>query len=96
MKVSLESSAARRQSLIGLNMISDLKNDRLIAAVREALSGGAGNFEGEYVSVTAGKTVMAKASFRYYYLRSGKCFRWSRHNRGHFPKKKIRDGSAGE
>ncbi len=53
-----------RQSLIGLNMISDLKNDRLIAAVREALSGGAGNFEGEYVSVTAGKTVTAKASFR--------------------------------
>jgi len=55
---------APREMLVGLNMISDLKNNRLIAAVREALSGGAGNFEGEYVSVTAGKTVMAKASFR--------------------------------
>ena len=55
---------APREMLVGLNMISDLKNDRLIAAVREALSGGAGNFEGEYVSVTAGKTVLAKASFR--------------------------------
>jgi two-component system, cell cycle sensor histidine kinase and response regulator CckA len=53
-----------RERLVGLNMISDLNNDFLIAAVKKALLGGTGNFEGEYVSVTAGKAVMAKVSFR--------------------------------
>jgi len=52
-----------RESLIGLNMITDLQDDRVISAVKQALDGHMGHCEGEYVSVSAKKSVTATGNF---------------------------------
>jgi PAS domain S-box-containing protein len=52
-----------RESLIGLNMITDLQDDRVISAVKQALDGHMGHCEGDYVSVSAKKSVTATGNF---------------------------------
>lgn len=49
--------------LIGLNMISDLKNDIMIKRIRQTLKEGSSVFEGFYTSVTGGKTSFIRVTF---------------------------------
>ncbi|HNR89253.1 MAG TPA: PAS domain S-box protein [Spirochaetota bacterium] len=51
-----------REKLIGLNMLN-LPDTRVAAAVREAIAGGRGQFEGEYRSVTADKVTPVRTLF---------------------------------
>lgn len=52
-----------RERLIGLNMVADLRDDRVIQAVKQALAGCTGHCEGEYASVTAVKKTTATGNF---------------------------------
>jgi|GEM_PF-431505 len=52
-----------RERLIGLNTIRDLKDAKMIAAIKDALSGGIGHYEGWYSSVTGRKTTPVKCDF---------------------------------
>jgi PAS domain S-box-containing protein len=52
-----------RENLVGLNMITKLKDDQVISAVKDVLNGHTGRYEGEYVSLTGGKATWAKADF---------------------------------
>ncbi len=52
-----------REKLVGLNMINDLKDFQIITAVKRALSGEIGHYEGEYASVTADKVIPVKVDF---------------------------------
>ena len=52
-----------RQRLIGLNTIRDLRNTKIMAAIKDALSGRIGHYEGPYTSVTAQKTTPVKCDF---------------------------------
>ena len=54
---------SKRENLIGLNMITDLKDDQVISAVKDVLNGQTAHYEGEYESLTANKTTWAKADF---------------------------------
>ena len=51
------------EKIIGLNIITGLNDDRVSTAVKQVLTGRAADGEGEYVSVTARKTVLAKVHF---------------------------------
>lgn len=53
-----------REKLVGLNTISDLEDQDVIQSVKNALSTGFGVYEGDYKSVTAGKTTPVRAHFR--------------------------------
>ncbi|MEW6140961.1 MAG: PAS domain S-box protein [Thermodesulfobacteriota bacterium] len=52
-----------REKLVGLNTMRDLKDQAMIAAISEALSGRIGHYEGYYSSVTADKTTPTKCDF---------------------------------
>lgn len=52
-----------RDRIVGLKMLSDLKDVRVIESVRECLKGVATSHEGKYVSVTANKEAVGKAVF---------------------------------
>ncbi|MCX5873601.1 MAG: PAS domain S-box protein [Deltaproteobacteria bacterium] len=52
-----------REKIIGLNIITDLNDDRVITAVKQALSGQMSHCEGKYVSVTTKKTTVGKSDF---------------------------------
>jgi PAS domain S-box-containing protein len=52
-----------KEKLIGLKLLTDLDNQEIIAAIRKALSGEVGRFEGHYRSVTAGKITPLKSYF---------------------------------
>ena len=52
-----------REKIIGLNIITDLNDARVITAVKQALSGQMSHCEGKYVSVTANKTTVGKSDF---------------------------------
>jgi PAS domain S-box-containing protein len=52
-----------KEKLVGLNLLKDLNNQEVIAAIKKALSGKIGQFEGLYRSVTAGKTTPLKSCF---------------------------------
>ena len=52
-----------REKLVGLNMINDLKDVQIIAAVKRTLSGENGHYEGKYASVTADKVTRVKVDF---------------------------------
>jgi two-component system, cell cycle sensor histidine kinase and response regulator CckA len=49
--------------LIGLNTIRDIRDEKMIAAIKEALSGRMGHYEDQYTSVTAGKITPVKCEF---------------------------------
>ena len=55
---------ASKESLIGLNMIEDLKNQKLIEEVKSSLINGEGYYEGDYTSVTGGKSLTVKVYFK--------------------------------
>lgn len=52
-----------KDRLIGLRMLSDLNDQKVIQAVKECLSGKMSSHEGEYVSVTANRKAVGKALF---------------------------------
>ncbi|MGB6064759.1 MAG: PAS domain S-box protein [Desulfomonilaceae bacterium] len=52
-----------KQKLLGLNVLSGLHNQEAVAAIKKALSGKIGHFEGLYRSVTTDKITPLKASF---------------------------------
>ncbi|MCL4538590.1 MAG: PAS domain S-box protein, partial [Bacteroidetes bacterium] len=52
-----------REKLIGLNTIRDIRDQKMIAAIKQALSGGMGRYEDYYSSVTAGKITPVKCEF---------------------------------
>ncbi|MGO8880995.1 MAG: PAS domain S-box protein [Desulfomonilaceae bacterium] len=52
-----------REKLVGLNMINDLKDVQIVAAVKRTLSGETGHYEGKYASVTADKVTWVKVDF---------------------------------
>jgi PAS domain S-box-containing protein len=52
-----------REKLIGLNTIRDIRDEKMIAAIKEALSSGMGHYEDYYSSVTAPKTTAVKCEF---------------------------------
>jgi PAS domain S-box-containing protein len=56
-------SGAPSEKIIGLNLVTDLNDPDLTAAVREALSGGIGHYEGTYTSVKGTKTTTIKGEF---------------------------------
>ncbi|MFH0958342.1 MAG: PAS domain S-box protein, partial [Pseudomonadota bacterium] len=63
-----------KQLLIGLNMIFDLKNCFLMTAIQKALLGETGHYEGQYVSVTSGRSFFARASFSPFISSQGNVF----------------------
>ncbi len=52
-----------REALTGLNMLERLKDEALLSAVREALAGRPGHYEGVYHSVTADKATPVRGLF---------------------------------
>jgi len=48
------------KGLIGFNLLASLANKKMLDAVRQALAGRLGHFEGNYVSITGGKAVTVK------------------------------------
>jgi len=54
---------ADREKVIGFNMLTSLRNEKLRSAVTSALSGKRGYFEGEYLSVLGGKHSFLKADY---------------------------------
>lgn len=59
----VEIIGSSREDLIGLNTLRDLKDPKIVAAIKEALSGGIGHYEDYYASVTANKTTPVKCDF---------------------------------
>ena len=53
-----------RELLIGMNMLSKLKEPELQRAIKESLSTGEGYYEGNYTSVTSMKTTPVRAFFK--------------------------------
>lgn len=49
-----------RKELIGLNMIDSLENEGVLKAIKESLEGGAGLYEGDYLSITGHKEFQIK------------------------------------
>lgn len=52
-----------KERLIGLNMLTGIQDERVMAAVQRALDGGIGHYEGDYHSVTAAKVTPLQADF---------------------------------
>ncbi|MEW6347704.1 MAG: PAS domain S-box protein [Thermodesulfobacteriota bacterium] len=52
-----------KERLVGLNMLESVQDRLVREAVREALNGGIGFYEGEYASVTADKVTPVKCHF---------------------------------
>ena len=52
-----------REKLTGLNTIRDIRDEKMIAAIKEALSGRMGHYEDYYSSVTAEKITPVKCEF---------------------------------
>lgn len=54
---------APKEKIIGFDMMTSLKDEKMIAAVTAPFSGKPGHFEGDYLSVTGGKLSALKADF---------------------------------
>jgi PAS domain S-box-containing protein len=52
-----------RETIIGFNMVEGVQNEAMKSAILCALAGKRGHFEGEYVSVTGGKTTWVRAMY---------------------------------
>lgn len=63
-KAFAEIIGAPKERLIGFNMLEQVKNEGLRKALREALRGQNGIFEGDYESVTGKKKIVVKVIFR--------------------------------
>ena len=51
------------EKLVGFDMLKNVKDEQFLKALENALSGQIGVYEGDYTSVTAGKTTSIKAVF---------------------------------
>ncbi len=52
------------KKIIGLSLISDIRDQKLIKAIREALNGKTGYYEGHYTTVTSNKTIPVRVLIR--------------------------------
>jgi PAS domain S-box-containing protein len=53
-----------KEQLIGLNMIRELKDRKMIAEIKKALQGKEGRYKGYYASITSNKVTPVKCYFR--------------------------------
>jgi PAS domain S-box-containing protein len=60
-----------REQLLGFQMRRQLRDERMIQAVNDSLAGGLGYYEGEYLSVTGGKTTPLRAFYRSIFAENG-------------------------
>lgn len=54
---------ASRELLVGMNAVKDIKDEKMAASIRRALSGGIGHYEDYYTAVTSGNTAPVKCEF---------------------------------
>lgn len=66
-----EIMGSSKEKIIGLNIITDLNDARVIRAVKQALSGDVAHEKGEYISVTSSKNIVAKVDFAPIITRDG-------------------------
>jgi two-component system cell cycle sensor histidine kinase/response regulator CckA len=59
----VEIMGSSRKKLIGFNMLKSLRDKKMLSAVKTALSGGTGYYEGDYLSVTGGKLTPMRAIY---------------------------------
>lgn len=59
----VEIMGSSREKLIGFNMLTSLRDKKMLSAVETALSGGTGYYEGDYLSVTGGKLTPLRAIY---------------------------------
>jgi two-component system cell cycle sensor histidine kinase/response regulator CckA len=59
----VEIMGSSRKKLIGFNMLQSLRDKKMLSAVKIALSGGTGYYEGDYLSVTGGKLTPMRAIY---------------------------------
>ena len=59
----VEIIGSSRDKLVGLHLINDLKDPKIIAAIKQALSGEMGRYQDYYQSVTADKITPVKVEF---------------------------------
>ncbi|MBF0551649.1 MAG: PAS domain S-box protein, partial [Deltaproteobacteria bacterium] len=55
---------ASREQALGFNALEKLRDEQMLRAVKDALSGNIGRYEGDYVSVTGGKTTPIRGVFK--------------------------------
>ena len=55
---------APREKLLGLDMLGSFRDQAMLRAVKEALGGVVGYYEGDYLSVTGGKTTPMRAVYK--------------------------------
>jgi two-component system, cell cycle sensor histidine kinase and response regulator CckA len=51
------------EKIVGLNLLTSLRNEQVVAMIRAALSGIPGQYEGDYLSVTGSKLTAIKAYY---------------------------------
>ncbi len=61
-----------REALVGFNILERVRDEKVLAAVKEALSGRIGYYEGIYHSVTSGKATPARGFFAGIFDQNGK------------------------
>lgn len=54
---------APRETILGFNMLHQLKDEKMLEAVRSCLAGGTGYYEGDYLSVTGNKLTPMRAIY---------------------------------
>lgn len=62
-EMCLDILGSRRQRLLGLNLLTQLGDERVIGAIRDALENGTGYFEGTYRAVISGKQTPLRVFF---------------------------------
>ncbi len=60
----LEIMGARRDSVLGFNVFTGIRDEKMRSAALSALSGVPGRFEGDYLSVTGNKLTPVRACYR--------------------------------
>ncbi|MBF0477172.1 MAG: PAS domain S-box protein [Deltaproteobacteria bacterium] len=53
-----------REQAIGFNVLENLRDEQMLRAIKDALSGNIGYYEGDYVSVKGGKTTSIRGVFK--------------------------------
>jgi len=51
------------ETLMGFNLLKNVKNEHMLTAIKKSLSGKTSHLEGKYLSVTGGKTTYTKTDF---------------------------------
>jgi len=66
--------AAPRENILGFNMLERLRDKEMLKAVKDSLNGQLGYYEGDYLSVTGGKTTSMRAIYQTIIGEDGKVF----------------------